>query len=461
MTKIFRKMHPYMFIILSFFSVILIGTILLVMPFASKTGKSFGFVDSLFMSTSAVCVTGLSVMETSLGADMTVYAKIVMAILMEIGGLSIITIGVFFFNIIGAKIGVSRGYLLRESLNQDTMKNILSLVKNIMIISFSIQLVCALLNWYPFFEFLENSFPDQSHNISRALGISLFHSSAAFNNAGFDILEYHGNMYSLIGFSTDSGVVSNFSIYMVNYTTMFMIFTGGIGFVVIQDVIQNKRWKYYSLHTKITLIMTAALIFVGTMIIYFTDEKVSFTDALFTAITSRTAGFDTYNMSLLKDNPPAFITIISLMFIGASPCSTGGGVKTTTFAIILIAIYHFARGQKTKAFKKTIDNNQIIKAFVLVALSVMLVIVATFFILITQPEFGTDRVLFEVISAFSTTGLSMGITNMLNIGSKFVIIFLMIFGRLGILTVIGVLNKNWIHKDFDEIRYVEESVIIG
>ena len=449
-----------MFIILSFFGVILIGAILLVMPFASKTGESFGFVNSLFMSTSAVCVTGLSVMETSLGADMTVYAKIIMAILMEIGGLSIITITVFFFTVIGGKIGISRGYLVKESLNQDTMKNIVSLVKNIVVISFSIQIICALLNWYAFYEFLDKSVETIDHKIIKSLGMSLFHSSASFNNAGFDILENNGALYSLMAFSTDANMLSKFSVYMVNYTTMFMIFTGGIGFVVIQDVIQKRRWKYFSIHSKITIITSLVIVIIGTIIIKFTTH-ISFTDSLFTVITSRTAGFDTYGMYLLKYNPPSFITIITLMFIGASPCSTGGGIKTTTFAITLIAIYHFARGKKTSAFKRSIDNDQIIKSFVLVAMAVMIIIAATFFILVNQPELGTDRVLFEVVSAFSTTGLSMGITNMLNIGSKFIVIFLMIFGRIGLLTIIGVLNKNWIHKDFDEIEYVKESVIIG
>ena len=180
--NIFKKMHPYMFIILTYFSSIVVGTILLIMPFASKTGHSFGFVNSLFMSTSAVCVTGLSVMENGLGADMTVYGKIVMGLLMEVGGLSIITIAVFFFNIIGAKIGISKGYLIRESLNQDTMKNIFSLVKNIMVISFSIQLICAFLNWYSFYEYLTLVKPNENLYLLKSFGMSLFHSSASLGN---------------------------------------------------------------------------------------------------------------------------------------------------------------------------------------------------------------------------------------------------------------------------------------
>ena len=171
------RIHPYMIIISSFLSVILIGTILLVMPFASTTGKSIGFVDSLFMATSSVCVTGLSVVTVS--ADLTVYGKIVMMLLMEIGGLSFITIAVFFFTVIGAKIGVSNRILLRESLNQSSLNGIVPLVRKIIFISFTIQIVCALINLISF---------TQYYDFWEALGVSLFHSCASFNNAGFDII---------------------------------------------------------------------------------------------------------------------------------------------------------------------------------------------------------------------------------------------------------------------------------
>ena len=456
MKKIRRKsIHPYILIILTFIGTILLGTVFLVMPFASKSGKSFGFVDSLFMSTSAVCVTGLSVMENGLGLDMTIYGKIVMAILMEIGGLSIITITIFFFNIIGGKIGVRSSFLLRESLNQATLKNLGTLVKNIMVISFSIQIICMFINWYPFYEYLKLNGKD---SLIGALGMSAFHSSASFNNAGFDIL--YGSE-SFVDFSSKAGVLSNLSVYTLNITTMFMIFTGGIGFIVIQDVIAKKRWKYFNLHTKVTLIMTFTLILLGALIIKFTCDM-SWLDAFFTSITSRTAGFQTVRMSGLQDAPGGYVTVILLMFIGASPCSTGGGIKTTTMAVLFITIFNFARGKKARVFQRRLEYDQIMKAFVLVNVAIMLVFFSTFIVILIQPELGLNKVLFEVISAFSTTGLSMGITTSLNVSTRLIMVALMIFGRLGILTVIGVLNRNWLNNKTDrDIEFIKESVTVG
>mgnify|MGYP002624677009 CR=1 FL=1 len=452
--KVRKKLHPYMFIILTFLGVIAIGTILLLMPFASSSGESFGFVDSFFMATSAVCVTGLSVMKNGLGADMSIYGKVVMAMLMEIGGLSIITIAVFFFTIIKGKIGISNGLVLKESLNQNTMKDILSLVKNIVRISFSIQIICAFLNWYPFYEYL-GLYGDAS--LGKAFLLSLFHSDASFNNAGFDIVYGTKNF---VDFALDAGKLSTFSVIVFNLTTVFLIFSGGIGFVVIQDVLKKKRWKKFSLHTKITLIMTFILIIGGTLLIKFT-ANISFIDALFTSVTSRTAGFQTYDMMNLETHPATYYVIIILMFIGASPCSTGGGIKTTTMAVALIAIYHFAFGRKSKVFSRRLDNEQVIKAFVLITLAVMIVMSSTFVVVLIQPELGIDKTFFEIVSAFSTTGLSMGITTSLNVASKLIVCFLMIFGRIGILTIIGVVNKNWLNKSKEEIEYVKESVIIG
>ena len=225
-----NKIHPYIFIILTFLGVIIAGTILLALPIASTNNKSFGFSDSLFMATSAVCVTGLSVMPNGLAGDMTLFGKIVMLLLMEIGGLSIITIAVFFFTIIGAKIGISNRFLLRESLNQNNVKEITQLIKNIVLISFTIQVIGTLINWYPFYEFLCNQSGSSKDNLVNALFISIFHAAASFNNAGFDII----GPESLVLFSSSSTLISQASYIIVNLSTMIMIISGGIGVVVFQ-----------------------------------------------------------------------------------------------------------------------------------------------------------------------------------------------------------------------------------
>ena len=439
-----RKIHPYLQIIATFVGVVLIGTVLLVLPISSTSGKSLGFVDALFMSTSCVCVTGLTVVNVA--DQISIFGKFVMALLMEVGGLSFITIAVFFFIIIRGKIGVSNRFLLREALNQSTVDGIGTLVVKIVIISVTIQLIGAAINMIPIMKIYDGDF-------WRALGASLFHSAASFNNAGFDVF----GPTSLIPYADD---------LILNLTTIFMIVIGGIGFVVIDDVYKNKKWSRFTLHTKITLCTTALLIIIGTLLIKATDwDRMTWLQALFTSVTSRTAGFTTYDMADLSYHTGTYIIIILLMVIGASSCSTGGGIKTSTFAILMLSIVYFGRGKKVRAFKRRISDSQIFKAFVLLAVVFLIILTGTFLVSINQPtlneDFGIEEILFEVVSAFSTTGLSMGLTSFLNPLNRILLCIIMLLGRLGPLTVIGVVNKNWLTASKEDVQYVEENVIIG
>lgn len=447
------KIHPYIIIIVSFLGIIVAGTILLALPFTTKDFHSLGFVDSLFMATSAVCVTGLSVVNV--GTTFTIYGRIVMMILMEIGGLSFITIAIFFYTMIGAKIGVSNRFLLREALNQSSVSGLVPLVRKIVIISFSVQLLCAGINMFAFVKYYDSWW--------KALGASLFHSASAFNNAGFDIFG---------GIDSDSLILFKDDV-LINMTTIAMIIIGSCGFVVIDDLFKKKfRWKKLRLHSKIAITTTVILIIVGALFIKATITDPSFTwlQALFGSVTCRTAGFTTYDLANLKEYPAAYVIYVILMLVGASPCGTGGGVKTTTLAVVIIAIFYYARGKSAKAYGRKISNEQIFKAFVLIGMCVLIVVIGTFLVSIVQVDrtlvgttekFGFEEILFEVSSAFSTTGLSMGITTSLNAGSRIILCFIMFFGRLGPLTVIGVVNKNWIGTSKEEIQYVEENVIIG
>ena len=447
------KIHPYIIIIVSFLGIIIAGTILLVMPFTTKDFRTIGFVDSLFMATSAVCVTGLSVVNV--GTTFTIYGKIVMMILMEIGGLSFITIAIFFYTMIGAKIGVSNRFLLREALNQSSVSGLVSLVRKIVIISFSVQLICAGINMFAFVKYYDTWY--------NALGASLFHSASAFNNAGFDIFG---------GIDSDSLILFKDDV-LINMTTIAMIILGSCGFVVMDDLFKKKfKWKKLTLHSKLAISTTIALIVMGTLFIKATirEDGFSWLQALFGSVTCRTAGFTTYDLANLKDYPAAYVIYVILMLIGASPCGTGGGVKTTTIAVVIIAIFFYARGKQARAFGRKISNEQIFKAFVLIGTCVIIVVLGSFLVAIVQTdrtlvgtteEFGIQEILFEVSSAFSTTGLSMGITTSLNAGSRIILCFIMFFGRLGPLTIIGVVNKNWLGASKEEIQYVEENVIIG
>ena len=435
-----KKIHPYVIIILTFLGVILTGTFFLVLPISGMHNKSIGFVDSLFMSTSAVCVTGLG--TVTINESLSTFGKIVMALLMEIGGLSILTIAIFFFTILGAKLSVSNKFLLREALNQSSVKGVTTLVIKIVIWSTIIQFIGVVLNMFALMPYYDGNFPE-------ALGVSIFHSIASFNNAGFDTF---GDQ-SMIGFSSN---------LMLNTSTMFLIIFGGIGFIVLSDIIKKRRWRDFQLHTKIVLITTGILIFGGAILIKLAAwTDITWLQAFFTSVTCRTAGFTTYDMSQLANHPALYVIIIFLMFVGASPCSTGGGIKTTTLAVAVIATIYYARGKKAKVFKRKIDDMQIFKSFVLIGIAVMIVVFGTFIVCIAQNDLDFMKALFEVVSAFSTTGLSMGITSSLNAFNKIFLCLIMFVGRLGPLTIIGLVNKNWMTESNEEIQYVEESVIIG
>ncbi len=475
-----KKIHPYVYIILTFVGVILIGTLLLSMPFATTSNHSIGFIDALFTATSATCVTGLTV--RNIASELSLFGKIVMIVLMEVGGLSFITITVFFFTIGGARIGISNRFLLREALNQSSVEGLVSLVRKIVLISFTIQLIFVFINWFPFFQFLEyeigegkdglrsigllGSDYNNSFKLSYSFFLSLFHAAASFNNAGFDIVSSN----SLVVINSTSTVIPFSSIVLLNSTTMAMIVLGSLGFVVYDDVVRKRfKWNYFSLHTKIVLITTLILIVFGAAFIWLSanfaksgdTQHMNFMEALFTSITCRTAGFATYDMSMLEFLPITYIICIFLMLIGASPCSTGGGVKTTTLAVTAIAIYYYARGKKATCFKRRIDQSQTAKAFVLLVVAILIVFFGTILVLCIQPELGFDKVLFEIVSAFSTTGLSMGITSSLNAINRIIVVIIMFFGRLGPLTIMGVLNKNWMSNAIEDVQYVKENVMIG
>lgn len=432
-----RKIHPYILIISSFVSVILLGTLLLLLPISAKDGNSIGFIDSLFMSTSAVCVTGLA--TVSVANNLSVFGQIVMCVLMEIGGLSIITIAVFIFAILGAKIGVSNRILIKEALNQNSVKGVIGLVKKIIFTTLIIQGVGTIIN-------LIALMPHYDYNFGRSLYVSIFHTVASFNNAGFDIFGDD----SMLGFSSD---------VLLNATTMILIVLGGIGFIVIDDIIRKRRWKRLTLHTKLTLIITAILIIGGALLFRMAQSNATWMQSFFTSITCRTAGFATFDMAELSNG--GYLICVGLMFIGASPCSTGGGIKTTTIIVILIAIYHFATGKTAKAFGRKIPNNVIFKAFVLYVIAFIFLVVGIFVVACIEADIDIKKIIFECVSAFSTTGLSMGITKSLSIGSKLVLCVLMLFGRLGPLTIIGVVNKNWMNESRSDIKYVEEGVYVG
>ena len=439
-----KNISPYFKICFTFAIVILLGALLLMLPFAVNAGyESLNFVDALFMATTSVCVTGLTVVP-NIGAEISVFGKIVIALLIEIGGLSFITIFTLFIVLMGCKIGISNRFLLKESLNSNSLKGIVGFIKKVVFMALSFQTFGFILNCLAF-----SAYSDKPLTV---IGVALFHTIASFNNSGLDIfgdLGVAGDL-SMIPFSAD---------IFVNINTMILIVIGGLGFMVIDDIFRKRRWKKFSISTKIVLLTTLFLIFAGALLLKLANNSNTWLECFMMSISSRTAGFQTIQCADL--NTGEFCVINFLMFIGASPGSTGGGIKTTTFFVIIITIITIALGKKPVVFKREIARGIIVKSLALATTAILFCFVAVFLICLIDPNLEVEKIIFEVISAFSTTGLSMGITQSLSWGSELVIIFMMYFGRLGPLTILSLINRNWRTGSENGVRYVEEKVVIG
>ncbi len=447
MQQFHRRSHktPYLTIFISFLGVILVGTLLLMLPIATHDGEKLNFVQALFTATSAVCVTGLSCVP-NLAVTFTLFGKIIIAILIEIGGLSFLTIAVFFFILTGAKVGISNRFLLREALNQNTSANIVKLIKKIVSISFVIQIIGTIFNILILAIFYRERF-----TFIESIGMGVFHAISSFNNAGFDVFGTSSSMITMSG--------ANIGDVLLNINTMILIILGGIGFIVISDVLKKKRWKFFSMHTKIVLLVTTILLVGGTLLFYFTNNNMTFLQAMFQSVSARTAGFATIDMNELSSF--GYLLMITLMLIGASPCSTGGGVKTTTLFVMICTIFYFAQGKKPKAFKRSIADSSVFKAFTLFSIAIIYVAIICGVISLLDPGVAIRKIIFEVVSAFGTVGLSMGITTTLSMGSLVALCLTMFFGRLGPLTIINLWNSNWMAESNEGVHYIEEKVIIG
>lgn len=429
--KLIKKIKPSRIIVLGFLMVILLGTILLMLPISINEGKNVSFIDALFTSTSAVCVTGLIAIDTA--DTFTIFGRTVVALLIQIGGLGVTSVGVGFIMLMKRKIGIKERTLIKESMNLDSLKGVVKLVKSILLMTLIFESIGVILSYVVF---------SKDYVPLDALGISLFHSVAAFNNSGFDIL---GGLQNLIPYQNN---------ILLNLTTCGLIIFGGIGFLVIKEIIEVKSFKKFTLHTKIVIIMTVILLIVGTILLKLT-ENISWLGAFFFSTSARTAGFSTYPLSSFT-NAGLFVIII-LMFIGASPGSTGGGIKTTTLFTLYKSIYSTSTNKHCIAFKRKIPLAVILKAFNITILALFIICIGTFILSILEPNYTFMQLLFEVTSAFGTVGLSTGITPDLSDISKAIISLIMFIGRLGPMTIATI----WCCKEPSNAHYSEETVIIG
>lgn len=426
-----KNIKPGRIIVLGFLIVILLGTALLMLPISINDGTSVSFVDALFTSTSAVCVTGLIAVDTA--DTFNIFGRTVVATLIQIGGLGVTSVGVGFILLMGKKVGIKERTLVKESMNLDSLNGIVKLVKSILLLTLIFEGIGVILSYIVF---------SKDYSPLDALGISIFHSIAAFNNSGFDIL---GNLQNLIPYQSN---------ILLNLTTCGLIIFGGLGFLVIKEIIEKRSFKKFSLHTKVVLITTGILLVVGTILLKLTED-ITWLGAFFFSTSARTAGFSTYSLSNFT-NAGLFVLAI-LMFIGASPGSTGGGIKTTTIFTLYKSIYSTSTNKHCVAFKRRIPSNVILKAFNITLLALFVVCMGTFTLSILEPTYTFMQLLFEVTSAFGTVGLSTGITPDLSDLSKVIVSLIMFIGRLGPMTIATI----WYFKEPSNAYYSEEAVIIG
>lgn len=405
-----------------FLLIIAVGTLLLTLPIANRAGVWTSPLTALFTATSASCVTGLVVVDTCM--NWTVFGQIVILVMIQIGGLGFMTIGVFFSVFLRRRIGLRERGLLQESVNTLQIGGVVRLTKRIIKGTLLFEGIGALLLTIRF---------ASKMNFFKALYFGVFHSISAFCNAGFDLMGYTGEYSSFVSFYDD---------VLINLTLIMLIVVGGIGFIVWDDIKRNGlHFKRYSLHTKIVLSATIILLSGGALLFFIFENNALFSEmspggktlaALFSSATARTAGFNTVDTAALS-TPSKLLTIV-LMFIGGSPGSTAGGIKTTTIVVLLVYMLSTIRSSRgSNLFGRRIAEDTIRKAATVIMVNLFLAITAALIISAVQP-LSFEDVIFEVVSAIGTVGMSTGVTRELTSISQIVIILLMYCGRIGSMT---------------------------
>lgn len=432
MKSFLKKMSAPQIIALGFALTILLGSGLLMLPCCVRDGVALNYIDALYTSTSAVCVTGLVTVDPA--DTFTGLGQTLLAILIQIGGLGVATVGAGIILAAGKRMDLKSRNVIREAVNASSGKGIVSLLQHIFITTLFFETLGALLCLPVFL---------QDYSAGKALGVSLFHSISAFNNAGFDIL---GGMQSLSPYAEN---------IPLNLITCLLIFFGGIGFLVIREIWTKKfHWKSFSMHTRVVLTTSALLIVAGTILLKCT-ESVSWLSALFHSVSTRTAGFS--SVSLGTFSSAGRLVMIVLMFIGASPGSTGGGIKTSTVFALFQGIKAATTNKEEKAFCYSVPRDAFRKASVILVLGISVVLTGTFLLLLFEPSVPFLDALFETISAYGTVGLSTGITPEIGVGAKALLILIMYIGRLGPLTVASL----WYFSRGERVRFAEGNLVVG
>lgn len=441
-----RQFNPAQLLVVSFLVAILVGTGLLTLPWSTEEG-GITLIDAFFTSTSAVCVTGLIVRDTP--TCFTPFGQVVLLVLLQLGGLGIMTFSTLVLLVAGRKISITERLLVEGEFHHSGSKNMTSLIRNIFLYTFAIEGIGAVLffvrwggSWKP----------------GRVFFLSLFHSISAFCNAGFSL--FSDSFESFRGDPWLNGIL------------ILLIILGGLGFLVLHEcgtfflTRVNGKKHHFSLHARMVLSLTLILILVSFFVFLVSEWNVSLKSygtgekiltALFQGVTTRTAGFNTINMNTVGTATTGLL--IFLMFVGASPGSTGGGIKTSTIGVLLAFLRSKLNARESvHAFRRTLPTSLVLKAFTVLTLSVVFIFLSAFLLLSVEPELSMRMVFFEVFSAFGTVGLSMGLTPHLGTAGKIILIVTMYVGRIGPMALLYAFSRR---RPYGKFEYVEESVMIG
>lgn len=442
---------PIHCLIYGFIFLIVIGAILLMMPFSTHEG--LGVIEAIFTATSASCVTGLAVVDT--GTAFTKFGQIVILCLIQVGGLGIMTISTFLIIAVGGRVSFSSQVILCDSYDSCRKKKTSSLLLEIFLFTFIIEAIGAIILFFNY---------QREMSASKAFFYSVFHSVSAFCNAGFALQansfeSYHGNL-------------------IVNMTLMALILCGGIGFLVLSELKNNipldgESWNKLTLHSKLSLQTTVYLIIFGFFFFLFIESNNSmsqlsvsdkFLASLFQSVSARTAGFNTISINNMAD--VSLFVLMLLMFVGACPGSCGGGIKTTTLAGLFIIGWSKIKGHsKPTVFNRSLSDQSVNKAIIVTMISFFIVLIASTLLLITELGGASHQssngkfleIIFEIVSAFGTVGLSTGITASLSVFGKLLITVIMFIGRLGPLTIAMAIAS----RNIDKHHLAEENILIG
>ncbi|MEC5426049.1 TrkH family potassium uptake protein [Virgibacillus sp. C22-A2] len=443
-----NKLSPVQVLLIFYFLAVLVSTIVMSMPFVYQDGVDIPFIDVVFTSVSALSVTGLS--SITIADTLSTSGIILLACILQLGAVGVMAIGTFIWLVLGKKIGLKERRLIMTDQNQTSFEGMVRLIIQIVYVLLTIELIGFIILGTYFLQYFPTA--------GEAYLNGFFGTISAITNGGFDITGQ-----SLIPFKDD---------YFVQFVNMLLIIFGAIGFPVLIEVKEfifantdNRRHMRFSLFTKVTTFTFMILVVVGALFIYLLDINGFFADkswheaffySLFQSVTTRSGGLSTMDVSELSDQNHLFMSL--LMFIGASPSSAGGGIRTTTFALVLIFIFTYARGGKSlRIFKREVYNEDLLKAVTVTLMAFIIVFCAILTISIVEP-FSLTKILFEVTSAFGTVGLSLGITSEITTFSKIVLMLLMFIGRVGIITFIFMFKNN---KKSGNYHYPKEKLIIG